>query len=532
MTLLAWLRARWAALATLILLASALASGLIGLDYGAHMDEWEHHRHALTSAATGSLLPGGYYVYPSLIHWVSLLGSGIWKVTTGGVITEMPLEEFVLPARAIALVISLAGGWGLYLAGRRLAGSWAGFTAAGIYLTSWHLAFHARWLAPDAMLASVTAFVTWALVSRWQFPTSRRWAIAAAALVGIGTSTKYQGAALIVPVLLTTWLLTSKQERRWRAAFRGGLRDAGVALAAFLLITPGALLEPTHFVRALFWNLDHYENGHEIYFINIQAETIFDPVRYALAVLQYLTTTMASSYLVVSLVIMLLTALGVWTLFARNWRSAVSLTIAPLLLLAYFSTLTVFFPRNFLLILPFLALIAGVGAQVLVTRAPRWMSIALRISIVIAVIALSFDLGRAAIGIPERGPEQQAQLLSARIADNPETCWRLSAQVVASLEEAGFSPKPLANPDTQHELIVFSTGQFRSIRPNTRFASWPGYVPGYFDWLGSREVDYSYYPSWVGESRLLIFNTQKRQEVGLTDDIVADLEISDSCWSL
>ena len=527
-----WLRDQWAALATLALITVSLISGLIGLDFGAHPDEWEHHQHVLTSAATGSLLPGGFYVYPSLIHWVSLTGSGVWKVTTGGLITEMPLEEFVLPARAIALSISVAGGWGLYLAGKRLMGSWAGFTAAGIYLTSWHLAFHARWLAPDAMLAALTAFFLWALVSRWTFPTSRKWAIAAAALVGFATSTKYQGAALLLPLLIATWFLTRFENHRFRAAVKDWGRDVAVSFVAFLLITPGAVLEPTHFVRDLIWNLDHYEDGHKIYFFNIMAETIFDPVRYALALIQYVTTTMASSYLIVSLIIMALMAMGVWSLGRRDWRLAILLVVAPIFLLLYFSTLTVFFPRNFLLILPFIALLAGTGLQHLIAALPAIWSIALRILVAVAIVVFAIDLWRAAQTIDEQGPRQRAELLASRIVVEPDRCWRISDASVESMNGYGITLTPSTANDGDTERIAFSTSDIALLPSNTKWRAWPGYIPGYFDWLGSREVDFSYYPNWTGEPRVLVFSPETRNEVGLTDKMVDELGIRDICWSL
>lgn len=526
------LRRHWAALATAALIVSAYISGLIGLDFGYHPDEWEHHLHVLNSATTGSLLPGGYYVYPSLIHWVSLTGSGIWKLTTGGLITEMPLEEFVLPARAIALAIAVAGGWGLYLAGRRLAGTWAGFTAAGIYLTSWHLAFHARWLAPDAMLAAVTAFFIWALVSRWTFPTSRRWALVAAALVGFATSTKYQGAALLLPVLIATWFLTRDEAHRIRAAAKGWARDVIVSFLAFLLITPGAVLEPTHFVRDLIWNLDHYEDGHKIYFFNIMSETIFDPLRYALAVAQYVTTTMASSYLVASLVIMALALVGVWALMKRDWRLSVLLVLPPVFLLLYFSTLTVFFPRNFLLILPFIAVLAGTGLQFLITLVPRPWSIGLRILVVAMIIVFTIDLWRAAATIDQQGPQQRAEFLAARMTDEPDACWRISDAMVESMMEFGITPSSTPADGPREERVAFSTAQFALLADDTQLRAWPGYVPGYFDWLGSREVDFSYYPSWPGEQRVLVFTPELRDEVGLTDEMVTDLGVQDACWSV
>ena len=527
-----WLRGHWAALATAALITSAYISGFIGLDFGYHPDEWEHHLHVLNSATTGSLLPGGYYVYPSLIHWVSLTGSGIWKVTTGGLISEMTLEEFVLPARAIALAISVAGGWGLYLAGKRLMGSWAGFAAAGIYLTSWHLAFHARWLAPDAMLAAVTAFFIWALVSRWTFPTSRRWALAAAALVGFATSTKYQGAALLLPVLIATWFITRSETQRIRAAVKGWARDVGVSFVAFLLITPGAVLEPTHFVRDLIWNLDHYEDGHKIYFFNIMSETIFDPVRYALAVFQYVTTSMASSYLVVSLIIMALAAIGVWSLIRRDWRLAILLIVPPTFLLVYFSTLTVFFPRNFLLILPFIALLAGTGLQYLITALPRPWSIALRVFVAVALVVFAIDLWRAAQTIDEQGPRQRAELLADRVAAEPDKCWRISDALIESMNGYGIAPTPSPADDGRTERVAFSTSEFALLPDDTQLRAWPGYVPGYFDWLGSREVDFSYYPSWPGEPRVLVFSPDLRDEVGLTDEMVTRLGVQDVCWSL
>lgn len=520
-----WLRAHWSLLASIVLTANFLITGLIGIDFGAHPDEREHYEHMLTSAWSGSLLPGGYYVYPSLVHWVSLVAVGWWKITTGGLITEIGSDQFLIPARTIALVISSVGGLALYFAGRRWAGAWAGFTAAAIYLTSWHMAFHSRWLAPDAMLASITAVFLCALIYRWMYPDSRRWPIAVAALAGVATSTKYQGGVLLIAALGATLALHGGF-REWRGLARGWLRDILTFTIAFLLVTPGAVLEPSHFVRALLWNKDHYADGH-IYFFNIQAETIYSSWDYVTAQVQYIATSLPSPSLLVSLAVTLLALLGAVLAWRSNWKLTLCLILPPLLLLAYFATFIVFFARNFVLVLSVLALLAGFAVQWLATRSLLVVSLTTRFLVVAVVLVSAIGLWTAALSVADRGPEQRAALLAEYALDNPRTCLVLGPQVRSELANYELVPTDGLTRET-----VLSTLDVRSLPGSTQLREWPSYKPGYFTWLGSSEVDLNYYVQWTGESRYLVFSEEDAERVGLTDEVLAGIDLDTQCVTI
>ena len=191
-----------------------------------------------------------------------------------------------------------------------------------------------------------------------------------------------------------------------------------------------------------------------------------------------------------------------------------------------------FFPRNFLLILPFIAVLAGTGLQFLVTRVPRPWSLGIRIVVIVVFVVFSVDLWRAAMTIDQQGPRQRAEFLAARMADQPDVCWRISDAMVESMIEFRITPAPTPAEGSREERVAFSTAQFAPLADNTQLRAWPGYVPGYFDWLGSREVDFSYYPGWPGEQRVLVFPPELRDEVGLTDEMVTDLGVQDVCWRL
>lgn len=516
------LRTHWALLASLLLTANFLVTGFIGLDFGAHPDEWEHYNHMLDSAWSGTLLPGGYYVYPSLIHWVSLAAVGGWKIFTGGLITDISMDQFLIPARAIALAITSAGGMGLYFAGRRWAGAWAGFTAAAIYLTSWQIAFHGRWLAPDAMLASVTGLFLCALIYRWTYPDSKKWAFAAAALAGVATSTKYQGGVLLFGVLGATLALNGGFQH-WRRLLRSWLRDLGVFVLAFIVVTPGALLEPSHFIRALLWNKNHYAEGH-IYFYNLQIETIRSPLQYVTAQVQYLVTTLPSPSLFVSVGVVLLALLGAVLAWRSNWKLLLCLVIPPLVLLGYFATVIVFFPRNFLLVLPVMAFLAGFAVQWLATRPSLALSFGIRIVVAVVTVVAAVGLWSAARSVAERGPDQRAHALANYAGANPDACLNLGPTVRAELSE--YEIVPVEGGTRQ---IVLSTQDVWDLPDNTQLREWPSYKPGYFTWLGSAEVDFNYYAQWPGESRYLVFSAEDAERVGLTDEVLAGISLDTQC---
>src|SRR5205814_5228839 len=134
------------------------------------------------------------------------------------------------------LVVSALGIIWVYLAGWVLTHRWWQATlAAAILGLSWEIAYHARWLAADCLLAQFAALCLLLLVLH-----NRRgqvgWLWAAAIVAGLAAGTKYQGALLVGPVMLCGVLRTPATLRQRAASV---VATGALSLASYLVTTPG-----------------------------------------------------------------------------------------------------------------------------------------------------------------------------------------------------------------------------------------------------------------------------------------------------
>jgi len=168
-----YLRKWWGASIVLVAFGCLVVTGFIGLDFGRHWDEPVQLQLVNATISSGSFLPNHFYSYPSVTYLLSLLGV-LPKVLTGiGNHKTITGNQFFVPARAVFLVATSLGGVWLYLGLRRRAGELGAAFGAATYLLSFELAYHARWIAPDAVMAMMTALFLWFFVIAWDSPGSR-----------------------------------------------------------------------------------------------------------------------------------------------------------------------------------------------------------------------------------------------------------------------------------------------------------------------------------------------------------------------
>ena len=145
---------------------------------------------------TGTLLPLGFYTFPSMIRDLAVLALGGKVFSRLGTTLYLHPSDFYIPVRRIFLIVSSLGGIWVYFTLRRWSGVLAAGFGAGVYLLSWELAYHARWIAPDAgsFSASMTGLTLAALTLAWHTQSSRWFylpAIAAGAAFGPNTKARF-----------------------------------------------------------------------------------------------------------------------------------------------------------------------------------------------------------------------------------------------------------------------------------------------------------------------------------------------------
>ena len=360
-------RAAW--LLFLLPLTFFLWTGARGLDYGEHWDEGFQVQLTQRAVSEETLLPG-WYNYPSVSYWLALaaISPEALSADYSGVHTRGPLRVgepvkglapikealtqtiqdpgFLLRMRRIFLSVSALTVLGVFLATRRKGGPWESLFAAGLVATSWEVAYHARWVAPDMILTAVVALYTAALLRAHE---GKGCLILLAVLAGLATGTKYTAGLLLLPLLLLWWRTPPERDPK---------RLAG-ALASFagavLVSTPGAVLQPVRFWRDVAFERFHYgEAGHYGFSVDSGFEHLG-------LMLRWIGASLSSPYAPLALLVTFLALVGAISTWRRDRLEAVLLLLVPVCWVLFFSTQKVLFVRNLLPVAPFIALFAARG---------------------------------------------------------------------------------------------------------------------------------------------------------------------------
>lgn len=196
----------------LLLFSLSLWSGIKGINFGEHWDEYKHYEQVTFALEDGRLLNHGFYGYPSMLYNITLLAElprmahrvainywtyyypvlerisihVPWLRDVGLVADPQPdffaddpragfeQQAFILKVRPIFLALSLLCALWILLAllGERHPGRELGaLVASAFILTSWQFAYHARWIAPDTVMAMFVGLWACCLISAERNPT-------------------------------------------------------------------------------------------------------------------------------------------------------------------------------------------------------------------------------------------------------------------------------------------------------------------------------------------------------------------------
>ena len=355
-----------------------LWTGQRGLSYGEHWDEAFQIQMVQHSVEEETLLPD-WYNYPSVSYWLSFaaLTPELLEADWSGVGTRGPLHVgapikgsaatraalleatrapgFLLRMRMIFLCVSALSILGVFCAVRRSAENWEALFAASLIATSFEVAYHSRWVAPDAVLTGLVALSLAALIKTYRAGGSL---VCLGLLAGLATGTKYTAGLLLLPLLFTWWRTAPEREPRRilaaLASFIGG----------FLITTPGALLQPVRFWRDVAFERFHYgEAGHYGFTVESGWEHLSLSLR-------WLTNDLGSHYTPLALFITFLALVGAVSSWRRDKAEAALILLFPLAWLLFFSTQKVLFVRNLLPLAPCFALLSARGLSYISSSMP------------------------------------------------------------------------------------------------------------------------------------------------------------------
>ncbi|MDP9001699.1 MAG: glycosyltransferase family 39 protein [Myxococcota bacterium] len=493
-------------------------TGFRGVNFGRHWDEvgWQIEP-VRTMVESGILLPRSY-IYPSFGRFLVLLPSipAAIRAMHGPSVNAQAVQtamlhaidapDYLLRVRRLYIVVSaLAVVWvyGAALAlGRK---PWEAFVAASGLGLSWEYAYHARWVATDCILVQFSAMTLFAM-ALWYRTHRPGWLYAAAVAVGLGTGTKYPGVVLLVPVVVSSVLVLPA--RTLLGHVLGLAAVGGVAFAAYLITTPATLLDPFAFFQQLHGISAHYAgtSTHGGYSVTTRWQ------HYKLVVL-YFALAYFSPYPVVAAMLLVSAFVGAVFWIRSEPRAAIPIACFPLAFVVFFSSkYLVVIVRNYLLIVPFLAILAARGvAETLSRLSWRWARWSVGAALAGVLSAEAVWLLRAAESIRHVDPAAEVRQAVAYVGRHARTRFRLSSRVRSTAaQEKLILPANVIDERGADEVVFVA----------------PTEGPDYWHWrtndpwltkevFGPREVDFNWYSTWEGHERIVVMSTDKAKKMGI-----------------
>ena len=509
---------RWPAIVLACGLLALTAIGLAGLDFGYHWDEWKLIDAVKESAQTGLLLPR-WYNYPSLPYDLCLAAAAPQAaaaaaralparpepdVLARNIADALAGSDTYLRTRAVFLLLSLLAALPIQRLTARLTGSpWTGVFAGLAAVSAWEFVYHARWIAPDCLLVLAAAC---SLPAQYRVLTAgdaraRRAGLAVSALfAGLAIGAKYTGGILLLPMGLALFLSPRLPGERPRQRLAEAILAGAAAALVFVITTPGCVLEPIRFALGIHEEMLHYARGHG-------GSTVAPGADHLGRMLSYLGLTLLSKKTPLAAAAAALALGGAVHLARRGPRAAVWLLALPVAYIAYMSSQRVMLVRNYLVLLPYLAVLAGLGLQALRAALDRARGARLASALPAAAASLfvAANIGLAgidALHICRPSPPPAAEAVRTWVRSHPERRFYLSPACAALVATPPAANVAATIAEADH--VLFSNGEISSRRlfPANRRGRY-GTVWQRFD-----EVNWDYYPSWSGHRRILDIATR------------------------
>ena len=492
-------------------------TGYWGLDFGGHIDEAFQLDKVSRSIEKQVLLPRNY-TYPSMIYDVTLLSllPDIWQCVLTpckqGLIYQEITYESQLRVRSVFLALSLCSMIWIYFLILVWRNSWnEAFLAAAMLGFSWEYIYHARYIAADALLAQfaiLTLLCAIIAVKREKII----WLRTAAFIAGLGCSTKYPGGLLILPVLYAYW---SFPKISYFYGTKEVLKLSFIFLAAYLVCTPGTVLEPYLFFQDLAASMAHYRGGHPNH-------TVSPGLDHALVLTGYLAVAVFSKYGAIALGFFGLMLIGGYSILKENRFIATIFLLLPVLYFVFFSSQKVMFVRNYIILIPFMAVLAARGGMFVTRLFPNKLYRKGIISLLI--IALGVNLNwqiKAAESIHQRREIDHSQNIQLYLQQHSGTQFYLSEGVkkLITTADAIFPSNVSQRPETAEEYMFLVSGHYH--------LQWESTTPYYYQIVsGAYERNFDYYPDGpMYELKVISLPIEKAREMGIVKLIKVGQEL-------
>ena len=503
-----------------ILLAFLLALffGFAGVDYGPQWDQNLIKGQVNKYIRTGNFLPGEY-VYPPVSTYIAtstlipyaipfLVRYGTnWLPTQQYLLNEVlknPNDAFLWNLRRVFVFFTLmAIVWVGFAAGQK---DWlAGLVAAAALAFSWEISYHSRLIHPDGpamqfgSLALMFSFL--AFYKRKPF-NYRVWLGLAAAAAAAAAATKYTSGIFLIAVLVFAFGIFRAEGFNLRKILLSFLAIILVFALAFVLLVPGVFLESSQFFQ-------HVAYAQRIYAGGFGLQTVNAGWDYLQRVLQYLFLAAFSNNPVLAILIPGLALLGVYSLLRpgkeRSPFLAVALGGVPLLYILFLATNRVLFVRNLLIVLPSLAILAGIGFtylwRILKPYAPGWRLLPVGALVIVFGLNLQW-ISYTAWTIQMRSSDLFASQAIQAIREHPDAKVYVTPSALRLLGSRALPANASSQFSGDEDFVLFVyLGDAR----DEDEGYWPvnsyGASPMVF---GPKEINMDWHSSWPGVERLVL----------------------------
>lgn len=502
------------------------------VDFGFHADEPRMIDSLAASARSGNLLPGAYN-QPSLAHDLGLVVlapkalpivrearddamTRPWEYGYEGVrkrvdVIRQALDSklqpyvrspaFLLRLRtAFAFLTMLAPIWTALAAWswrRKIADA---LVAGALVALSWEVAYHARWIAPDALMMMLASLSLACLGAAERSEKPARWLYAAAAAAGLAFAARYSGALMFLLVIATIVRVGLRREGDRRSGFP--IRQLVVATALFLglfaLLSPGVWIDPLRTLTDLTFEQWHYQHEGQ------GGHTVTSVWLHLWFILKWIGAASLSRYAPLAIACSLLSLVGLVALARREPLRLALWMVPPLVTIVWFAAHDIMIARDLLLVVPFLAVLSGVGVgwvhDALSTRGRLFLVVPL-----VAGGAMFFNAYWAqasARSILERKNKDVGALTRTWVGEHPRVKIRPSRRVCGDL---GGGCRP--SMDRQDRAGCRAMFWMSELEPRGK---WPSNSP-HFELLGVGpfEVNLDYYAAWSGDDRVVMLPCDK-----------------------
>lgn len=499
--------------------------GVSSIDFGHHWDEHRIISSVATSVETGLLLPR-WYNYPSFPYDIALVATipkAISSISTTsirdglkfiGLNEYLSSSTFKLQLRSLFFLLTICAGLAIYFFVNRLSGNqWISLFAALMLASSWEFFYHARWIAPDSILAFLIAC---SLLCQYQILLSQDyrkkyvWIVISSVLAGLCIGTKYPGGIILIPLFLAIGL-APKTERVNKTFLT--VVSLLIVSGTFVLTTPGSVIEPVRFLRDILAEIDHYGSAHGGY-------TVVAGLDHFSKLLVYLMMVAPSKSTILAVMTSMLMLVGIISLIIKKGLNiSIWLLSVPVLYICYMSLQNVMMVRNYLLLIPFLATFTALGLLTVIQytkhRYPRFLAV------VGSIVLISYNLNvvtRSAISIISQNTLLPSVALKEHISSSPETKFYLSPVVFEILKSG--EKEQYTNITENLEIadkFIFVSGEVVK-----HFTDFKANKLGRYHtvWSQVEQVNWDYYPTWIEDRRILEISPRDQALTSLVTGIM------------